>query len=334
MPFIPLNLLTVGSATIDIFTTLGNQEVERLTLHNADSSFMLLEEGSKGDADSIEDYFGGGAVNTAVAAARLGAKVDCLVKVGDDLDADRMVERLGQENISANCFIRAGGQKTGRAVLIDGRMRNPTIFSARGANTTLDWNDVSSVWRDKHWQSVHISPLSGAAHLVCDKLISKASSDGAFISINPGIKQIIQGWELLNKGLGHVNLLSLNRREGYAMLEKIQGPITEMRPSELALSLLKTGAQYVALTDGDRGAYLAYDNKVDFVAAKKCEVKGTAGAGDCFSMTLALGLASKLAIDDALGFALKNAASVVGHRDTLTGLMTQENLINDPFLYG
>lgn len=326
MPFMPLNLLTVGSATIDIFTTLGDHEVERLTLENANSSFMLLEEGSKGDAISIDDYFGGGAVNTAVAAARLGLAVDCLIKVGDDIDADRIADRIAREGVSSDCIVRDGTQKTGRAVLVDGRMRNPTIFSARGANTTLDWHDIESVWKPGHWQSVHISPLSGGARDIGGRLVQEAKGDGAFVSINPGILQITQGWDVLKVALTQVDMLSLNRREGYAMLEKSQGFTTEMRPSELALSLCSTGAKYVALTDGERGAYLADGKDVMFVAAPKRTVKGTAGAGDSFSITLALGLASGLDIATALEYALTNAGSVVEHRDTLTGLLTRDTL--------
>ncbi|MEH6405314.1 MAG: carbohydrate kinase family protein [Sneathiella sp.] len=324
MPFKPLNVLTIGSATIDIFATLGKHEVERLTLHNANSSFLLLEEGRKGDADSITDYFGGGAINTAVAASRLGAHVSCMIKVGDDLDADRITERLSQDNISADCIIRSKEGCTGRAVLVDGYTHNPTIYSARGANTLLCWDDVDAHWQDK-WNSVHIAPLSGEARNMCNQLVARAKRDGAFVSINPGIKHITQAWDKLEEGLKQVDLLSLNRTEGYAMLEKIQEGITEMRPEELATELLKTGAKAVALTDGDKGAYFARAEGVSRASVQKRKVKGTAGAGDSFSITLALALASDVDIETALSYALQNAGSVVEHRDTLSGLMFAEN---------
>lgn len=320
MPFKSLNVLTIGSATIDIFATLGRHEVERLTLHNANSSFLLLEEGRKGDADSITDYFGGGAINTAVGAARLGATVSCMIKVGDDLDADRITERLNQENISPDCIIRTQEDCTGRAVLVDGYTHNPTIYSARAANTLLNWDDVLGHWHG-NWQAVHIAPLSGDARNMCSKLITRAKKEGAFVSINPGIKHIGQGWDDLSIGLKQVDMLSLNRKEGYAMLEQMHEAVTEMRPEELATELLKTGAKTVVLTDGERGAYLAQENGITRAPVHKREVKGTAGAGDCFSITLALALASEIDIPTALKYALQNAGSVVEHRDTLTGLL-------------
>jgi len=251
--------------------------------------------------------------------------VSCMIKVGDDFDADRITERLKQDNISTACVIRAKDGCTGRAVLVDGYTHNPTIYSSRGANTLLCWDDVNSHWHGK-WDSVHIAPLSGEARDMCNQLIARAKDDGAFVSINPGIKHISQAWDKLEQGLRQVDLLSLNRTEGYAMLAKIQEGITEMRPEELASELLKTGAKAITLTDGEKGAYFATAEGVIRAPVQKRNVKGTAGAGDSFSITLALALASDVDIETALNYALQNAGSVVEHRDTLSGLIFAKDL--------
>ena len=48
-----MKAITVGSATIDIIALIADDDVERMTMHNATSSFLLLEQGKKVDASSI-----------------------------------------------------------------------------------------------------------------------------------------------------------------------------------------------------------------------------------------------------------------------------------------
>jgi ribokinase len=64
--------LTLGSAVIDIIVTIDPERIEQMQMRNADTSFLLVEEGRKVDAESITRHIGGGGVNTAVSLARLG----------------------------------------------------------------------------------------------------------------------------------------------------------------------------------------------------------------------------------------------------------------------
>jgi hypothetical protein len=67
-----LKALTLGSAVIDIIVTIDPERIEQMQMRNADTSFLLVEEGRKVDAESITRHIGGGGVNTAVSLARLG----------------------------------------------------------------------------------------------------------------------------------------------------------------------------------------------------------------------------------------------------------------------
>jgi len=60
---------------------------------NADSSFLLLEEGRKTEAEEISTHPGGGAVNAAVAMARLEMDVSLLAKLGTDARAKAILAR-------------------------------------------------------------------------------------------------------------------------------------------------------------------------------------------------------------------------------------------------
>jgi ribokinase len=80
-----MKVLTIGSAMIDTIAIIGSARIERMTMLNAESSFLLLEEGRKTEAEEV--YAGGGAFNAAVAMARLG--MDELSAVVGDVQQSR-----------------------------------------------------------------------------------------------------------------------------------------------------------------------------------------------------------------------------------------------------
>ena len=83
-----LKVLTVGGAMIDTIAIIESSRIELMKMRNADTSFLLLEEGRKTEAFEISTHCGGGAINTAVAMARLGCEVATIVKLGRDGRAD------------------------------------------------------------------------------------------------------------------------------------------------------------------------------------------------------------------------------------------------------
>ena len=48
-----MKVLTIGSAMIDTIAIIGSARIERMTMLNADSSFLLLEEGRKTEAREV-----------------------------------------------------------------------------------------------------------------------------------------------------------------------------------------------------------------------------------------------------------------------------------------
>ena len=115
----------------------------RVRVLNADSSILLLEEGRKTEAEEVSTHAGGGAVNAAVAMARLGMDVAVLAKLGSDERADTILRHLEQEGVSPAWVRRDPRVPTGAAsVLISSHNRNAAIFTFRGANTLLAVEDL------------------------------------------------------------------------------------------------------------------------------------------------------------------------------------------------
>jgi ribokinase len=137
-----MKALTVGGAMLDTIAIIGNDRIERMTMLNADCSFLLLEEGRKTEAEEVSTHPGGGAINAAVAMARLGTDVAVLAKLGTDGRADTILARLAQEGVSTRWMTRDGRAPMGASVLISSHDRNAAIFTFRGANTLLEVRDL------------------------------------------------------------------------------------------------------------------------------------------------------------------------------------------------
>ncbi|CAN0463368.1 unnamed protein product, partial [Phaeothamnion confervicola] len=132
-----MKITTFGGAMIDTIAVIASDRIERMTMRNADTSFLLLEEGRKSDADDISTHCGGGAVNAAVCLARLGHDVSALVKLGQDSRAETILAQLAREGVSTRFIVRDGRAPTGASVLISAHDRNAAIFPFRGANALL-----------------------------------------------------------------------------------------------------------------------------------------------------------------------------------------------------
>lgn len=346
--------LAIGSAMVDVIATIADRDVERVTLHNATLSFLLVEQGRKIEAERITIHTGGGGINVAVALRRLGHPVDVLVKLGDDVDAVRVREHLAAEDIGTRLVKETASLPTGSAVLIASHDKDAAIYTQRGANTALLCEDVMAA-DYSNYGLVHIAPLSGDSAETLKTAVTSASDAGAFTVVNPGIRQITTRSLDLLRAVGKISLLAMNAKEAAALapaLAAFAGSSPAAGAQKIATggntpallrdglrlndstfllpwffrTLAATGAQRVLVTNGVDGSYLYSGGNLFHCPIIRAPVMGTAGAGDAFCSTLGEGLGQGLAESDALVRAAANAASVVGFPDAQTGLLNAGKL--------
>lgn len=348
-----MHALCIGSATVDIIVLVNNRDVERMTMHNATSSFLLLEQGRKFDAESITRHIGGGAVNAAVAMARLGLDASVLAKIGDDENGAAVLARLEEEKVGVNRILRTDALPTGETVMVSSHDRNATIFTQRGANTTLRPADIGPDMFGAG-DLVYVSNLSGRSVECFAPIVDAADEAGAFVSVNPGIRQITSRAAEILANLARIDLLLLNTVEAESLVPAVSGfgaaprsdvPIAPaaaqtVRLARFGLSfggfsmdlvefgsrLCAGGVPRIAITDGTHGSYLVDRSGISFCPSLPVEVKGTAGAGDAFGATLSAYLAQGSDTALALQAATANAAAVVATVDTQSGLRSRREL--------
>jgi ribokinase len=346
-----MKALTIGSAMIDTIAIIESSRIERMTMLNAETSFLLLAEGHKTEALEISTHTGGGAVNVAVAMARLGVDVATIAKLGRDQRAETILSGLMREGVSTRWLGRDDRAATGASVMVSSHERNAAIFTFRGANTLLEDADLKPDAFEV--DLVHVSSLSNQSADRVSRILAEAKRTGAFLSTNPGIRQLSSRGVALQDALSRIDLLVINKVEASALVPTIAGkvgeggpplaPDGEEPPTTLArqglsgggfhiglrsffTALRDAGARYVLVTDGAAGSFLADRERIRYCPAAPATVAGTAGAGDAYAATLATYLAEGKPPEEAMRAAALNSASVVAYIDTQQGLLARAAL--------
>jgi ribokinase len=346
-----LKCLTVGGAMVDTIAIVESHRIERMSMRNADTAFLLLEEGRKTEAEDVSTHCGGGAVNAAVALSRLGFDVAALVKLGRDQRAESVLNRLTAEGVSTRWAMRDERAPTGASVMLAAHDRNAAIFTFRGANTLLEPSDL----REDAFavDLVYVSSLSNKSADCFPEIVRKAKAAGALVAANPGIRQLSARGGALLDSLPYVDILLLNRSESDALVPALIAdageaagtlPIErgveipplllrglasggfEMGLQRFMRTLLGKGVKQLVITDGAGGAYLAIAETLLHAGVSGVEAKSTAGAGDGFGATFAgFALCGENA-ETCLAAAAINAAAVISQIDTQSGLLSLETL--------
>jgi ribokinase len=346
-----MKVLTTGGAMIDTIAIIADNRIERMSMFNADTSFLLLEEGRKTEALDISTHVGGGAVNAAVAMARLGLDVSTLVKLGTDQRAEMVLSHLQKEGVSTRWAMRDPRAPTGASVLVSSHDRNAAIFTFRGANTLLGEEDL----RGEAFgvDAVYISSLSNESADAFPAIVSKAKARGALVATNPRVRQLSSRGTAFQETLAKIDILAINRSEADVLVPGLVARFGEgtrtldiapgETPPRLAVrgfsggghdmtlvsffdAVRRLGPRFVVVTDGRHGSFVGTGDSILHCPVMETKVVGTAGAGDAFNATFTAYIAMGRPVEDAVRAATINAASVVGHIDTQSGLLPRDEI--------
>jgi ribokinase len=347
-----MNVLTIGGAMVDTIVTIASDRIEQMKMLNAESSYLLLEEGIKTEADQISTSTGGGAINAAVTAARLGHATSTIVKLGQDEKARTILDRLTEEGVDLRWIAMDDEAPTGASVIVSSHDRNAAVFTYRGANTKLEASDIPAAAFERK-DLVYVANLSNQSADCYPLIVEQAKSAGAKLAVNPGVRQLTARYDDFWASLGSIDILSINRAEAQALMPRLLQSFGEggaslavksgdplpplakrgLRNGGYEMSLVKflgglieLGVGAVVLTDGAHGAFVAKGNDLHFREAPPVVAAATTGAGDAFSATFACYVCQTGNVARALSVAVLNAASVVKFVDTQSGLLSRAAL--------
>ncbi len=246
-------------------------------------------------------FIGGKGSNQAIAAARLGADVTMIGRLGTDLFGDTFMSSLAQEKIDTRFIVRDAEVGTGVGTpVIDAEGDNSIIIVPR-ANMRLSVADVERAESTIAAADVLLLQLEVPIE-ASQRAAEIARTGGAKVILNPAPAR-----ELPDSFLAQVDIMTPNEVE----TEFLSGiKVSDTTGAERAARiLLGKGVSAVILTLGDRGALLLTPDVTKLIPAYKVNVVDTTAAGDAFCGALAMGLARGEKIEDAVAFA--NAAGAL-----------------------
>jgi ribokinase len=254
---------------------------------------------------------GGKGANQAVAAARMGADVMMIGRVGADAYGGQMRDVLAGEGVDVANIIQRADAATGVALItVDDAHGENTIVVAGGANRTLAAVDVDAARAAIEAADVLLMQLEIPVDTVAHAIGTARSADVRIVlNAAPGTKLP----ETLLEG---AHVLIVNRGEA-AMLA---GADVKDDPAEIAERLAATGAAAVAITLGAEGALLCDGSGARRIPAAKVEPVDTVGAGDAFAGALAAALARGAELDEAGRLASAAGALATTRRGAIPSL--------------
>jgi ribokinase len=247
-------------------------------------------------------YFPGGkGANQAVAAAKLGARVALIGRLGKDLFGDELMAFLAAQEIDLSFVRQTNEAHTGTAIITTANADN-TIVVIPGANGLVSTADVGAAALAKGDIAVSQFEIPLAT---ISAFFNRARMAGATTILNPAPALACER-DLLDLA----DVLILNETE-LALLANTELRDTDehARFIEAARSLQTGRDKTICVTLGKRGMLALVNGEPLIVAGRAVKAVDTTGAGDCFVGAVAAQLAAGKPIGEALAYA-NTAASI------------------------
>jgi ribokinase len=244
---------------------------------------------------------GGKGANQAVAAARAGANVGLVARVGEDSFGEQAIAGFVGDGIDVSHVTRNPAAPSGVALIFVDDGGENCIAVAPGANATLTPEDVEAAEDLITGAEVVVMQLETPIETV-GRAAALAREHGVRVILNPAPAR-----QLSDEILGNVSILTPNESEA-ELLTGIQVS-DDAGAEEAARALSARGVDIVILTLGSRGAYVFESDSGELVPGFEVQVVDTTAAGDVFNGSLAVGLAEGLPLARAVRFA--NAAAAL-----------------------
>ncbi len=308
------DIITVGSATVDVFAHTDPTQSEVVTLHNhKDIAYPL---GAKILIKEMHFFVGGGGTNTAVAFSRLGLKTAYLGKIGKDDNGKTISDCLFKERVD---FIGTYGEISGYSVILDSVEDDRTIFTYKGCNDELKSGDVNFRAIDSKW--LYLSSMMKDSLDTQQKIADYAKKKGIKMAYNPSLYIVKDHTRAARSILKNSEIVVFNKEEAQALISSQHDNIFN-----LLFEVSKLGPKMVVITDGRNGAH-CYNVKDGIVySAKPIKVKiaETTGAGDAFASAFVAGIMLGKDIGISLKMGMLNAESVIKHLGAKNVLLGKE----------
>lgn len=299
-----INICMVGSAMTDLVARVPRVPGPGETLIG--SSFAI--------------GFGGKGSNQAVMAARLGARVTVVAKLGKDVFGENYLQNYKMQGIDTSHVMFDERHFSGVApITVDDNTGQNSIVIVPGANDSLSPADVRASRKAIDHADIVMCQLETPIESTLEAF--RIAKEGRAITIlNPAPAR-----ELPEELLQLTDIFVPNEVEAAMLLEKSTATVEEAMA--VALEFLERGPKRVIITLGSRGAVFASEFEApQFVEAEKVKAVDTTGAGDAFVGSLAYFIGNRFPLRKAVERACAIATYTVLKPGTQTSFPYKEDV--------
>ncbi|MFP4384677.1 MAG: ribokinase [Spirochaetia bacterium] len=266
---------------------------------------------------------GGKGANLAVAAARLGAEVTFVGRVGNGRNGSILRNNLAETGVATDYLISDPYTQTGLAVIILEATGDNRIVVVPGANSAITVEDLTA-------------PFSHTYDAVVTNLeippdITTACRQMALRKDIPFILDAGPAREFDLSGVSGLEILSPNETETKALIGAQCGTIQQVEAAARELAE-RSKAKIVVIKLGERGAYWFSEGAGGIIGPYRVDAVDTTAAGDAFTAGLTLEYLKTGDIAGAVQFANAVGALTVtklGAQPSLPDLGTVQQFIQD-----
>jgi ribokinase len=292
------SILVVGSVHMDI-------------LINVDE---MPQVGKTITTRAITTIPGGKGLNQAVGAARLGAKVSLIARVGQDIESTNIHRNIIESNIDSQGLEVDESESTGKAFIYIQPDGDSSIVNYNGANNHLSPGDIIKneiFFKDAGYcllpMEVPLETVAAAAETAKKYGVKTILKPAAVNEISPSL-------------LEKIDIFVPNEKEADALCPNLK------TVEEKALYFLRNGAGSVIITLGFKGCYLKGNGHDRYFPAYPFPPLDTTGAADAFICALAVYLNENFDIAEAVSRANCAAGFSVSRRGVLPALVDRTTL--------
>jgi ribokinase len=256
------------------------------------SSDVIPEPGQTVSGNDFYITPGGKGANQAVGAARMGAHVSIIGRVGSDQYGVQLIDNLVSEGINIQSVVKDPTTQSGVAIILLDKNKQNYIVQVRGANLLAGELEIQHAAEDLIKADVLMIqnelPVNVTKNVACKAkeldvkvIFDPAPSDNNLIHI-----------------MNYVDVLMPNQNETKFLTGiKVTDPASAKQASN---DLLKLGVSDVVIKMGELGAYYANAQESGFVPSIPTKMVDSVAAGDAFGAAFAVSLAEGLNIREAV----------------------------------
>lgn len=299
-------ICVVGASNIDLISYVPRLPFKGETLHG--TKFQM--------------GFGGKGANQAVMAARLGAQVSFISKLGRDIFGENTLKNLKTMGVNTDLVSFSEKASTGVAPIFVDIHGNNSIVIITGANDELTEEEIRNASEVIRGSKVFVCQLEIPFAISLAALMI-AHEAGVFTILNPAPARA----DLPSDLYTYCDLICPNESE----IELLTGiKVTSLDDCERAARILiERGAGAALVTLGERGALYVSSTECFYQPAQKVTAVDTTGAGDAFVGSLAYYLSRDVPMLESIRRANGIASISVQHAGTQSSFPYPKDLPAD-----